>query len=65
MDDIFLGRQSLLQEAASSTLKVRRRKNMRRKEKTKASFEGERKCYGLDQYSSQPLLYLLFRFVFT
>jgi hypothetical protein len=36
LDDILLGRQSLLQEAASSTLKVKReRKGERKREKLK------------------------------
>jgi hypothetical protein len=29
------------------------------------TFEGERKCHGLDQYSSHLLLHLFFRFVLT
>jgi hypothetical protein len=36
LDDVFLGRQSFLQEAASSTLKVKReRKDERKREKLK------------------------------
>jgi hypothetical protein len=64
LDDILLGRQSLLQEAASSTLKVKKRKKMwERKREIKATFKWERKCYELDQYSLQPLLHLLFKFM--
>jgi hypothetical protein len=36
LDDVFLGKQSLLQEAVSSTLKVKRKeKKMREREKLK------------------------------
>jgi hypothetical protein len=52
LDNVLLGRQTLLQEAASSTLKNKKggKKVRGRKRETKKDFEGETKCYGLDQY---------------
>jgi hypothetical protein len=66
LDDVLLERQSLLQEAVSSTLKVKiEEKRWEGKIETKAAFKEERKYHGLDQYSSHLLLHLLFRFVLT
>jgi hypothetical protein len=66
LDDVLLGRRSLLQETVSSTLKVKKEsKRWEKKRETKAAFEEERKYHGLDQYSSYLLLHLLFRFVLT
>jgi hypothetical protein len=40
LDDVFLGRRSFLQEAASLTLKIKEGKMCERKRETKAAFEG-------------------------